>query len=240
MSDKIKVLIADDHAIVREGLRSVLSKEPDIELVAEAMDGVQAVAQVKALKPDIILLDVVMPRMDGLETLTEIKKTWPAGRIIMLSYLANDENVLTALRAGADGFLAKDCSPHELVDAITAVAQGEGFISPTIASKILREINHSSKIQPARTPLTQREADILKLLAHGLTNYEIAAKLVVSERTVRTHVSNILAKLHLANRTQAVLYALREGLAELDTGGGGCPEGDVIQHHKDSVPAMLG
>src|SRR5690606_7364778 len=181
-----------------------------------------------------------MPRMDGFDTLAEIKKTWPAGRVIMLSYLANDENVLAALRLGADGFLAKNCSPHELIDAIIAVARGEGFISPTIASKILREINHSSKNQPVRTPLTQREADILKLLAHGLTNYEIAAKLVVSERTVRTHVSNILAKLHLANRTQAVLYALREGLAELDDGGGSCPEGDVLQRPQDSVPALPG
>ena len=245
MAEKIRVVIADDHAVVREGLRSMLAKEPGIELVAEATDGVQAVHQASLVKPDVILLDVVMPRLDGLEAIVEIKKIRPEAGIIMLTYFADDEKVLSALRSGAEGFLTKDSSPQELVDAITTVSHGEGFVSPTIASKILREINHSPKLPPARAPLTEREADILKLLAHGLTNDEIAAKLVVSERTVRTHVSNMLAKLHLANRTQAVLYALREGIVDLDAGDDRYREEDFLKgnnhgtYQNPDTPAAL-
>jgi two-component system, NarL family, response regulator LiaR len=215
MSEKIRILIADDHAIVREGLRALLATEPDLELVAEATDGVQAVTKARALKPDVVLLDLMMPRMDGVEAITEIKKDWGEARIIVLTSFSDDEKVFSAIRAGALGYLLKDSSPQDLLHAIHTVANGEGFLSPTIASKVMREINQPPKLPPTKDPLTERENEILQLVAQGLTNDQIAEKLVVSERTVRTHVSNILAKLQLANRTQAALYALKEGLASL-------------------------
>jgi NarL family two-component system response regulator LiaR len=215
MTEKIRILIADDHAIVREGLRALLATEPDLELVAEATDGIQAVTKARALKPDVILLDLMMPRMDGVEAIAEIKKDWQEARIIVLTSFSDDEKVFSAIRSGALGYLLKDSSPQDLLNAIHTVANGEGFLSPTIASKVMREINQPPKLPPTKDPLTERENEILQLVAQGLTNDEIAEKLVVSERTVRTHVSNILAKLQLANRTQAALYALKEGLASL-------------------------
>lgn len=215
MTEKIRILIADDHAIVREGLRALLATEPGLELVAEATDGIQAVTKARALKPDVILLDLMMPRMDGVEAITEIKKDWQEARIIVLTSFSDDEKVFSAIRSGALGYLLKDSSPQDLLHAIHTVANGEGFLSPTIASKVMREINQPPKLPPTKDPLTERENEILQLVAQGLTNDQIAEKLVVSERTVRTHVSNILAKLQLANRTQAALYALKEGLASL-------------------------
>ena len=217
MSDKIRILIADDHAIVREGLRALLATESDLELVAEASDGVQAVTKAHALKPDVILLDMMMPRKDGLEALVEIKQNMPEARIIVLTSFSDDEKVFSAIRNGALGYLLKNSSPQDLLQAIHTVASGEGFLSPSIASKVMREINQPPKLPPTKDPITEREAEILQFVAKGLTNDEIAEKLVVSERTVRTHVSNILAKLQLANRTQAALYALREGIAKLDS-----------------------
>ena len=215
MPETIRIFIADDHAIVREGLRALLATEPNIELVGEASDGIQAVSKVHALKPDVILLDMVMPRMDGLEAIVEIKKNWSEAKIIVLTSFSDDEKVFSAIRSGALGYLLKESSPLDLLQAIHSVARGEGFLSPTIASKVMREINQPPKLPPTKDPLTEREVEILQLVAKGLTNDEIAEKLVVSERTVRTHVSNILAKLQLANRTQAALYALKEGLASL-------------------------
>lgn len=216
MSEKIRILIADDHAIVREGLRAFIATEPDLELVAEASDGIQAVTKAHALKPDVILLDMMMPRKDGLEALVEIKKDWAEARVIVLTSFSDDEKVFAAIRNGALGYLLKETSPDELLKAIHSVAQGEGFLSPSIAAKVMREINQPPKLPPTKDPLTEREVEILQWVAQGLTNDEIAEKLVVSERTVRTHVSNILAKLQLANRTQAALYALREGIAKLN------------------------
>lgn len=215
MTEKIRILIADDHAIVREGLRALLATEPDLELVAEAIDGIQAVTKARALMPDVILLDLMMPRMDGVEAIVEIKKDWGEARIIVLTSFSDDEKVFSAIRSGALGYLLKDSSPQDLLHAIHTVANGEGFLSPSIASKVMREINQPPKLPPTKDPLTERENEILQLVAQGLTNDQIAEKLVVSERTVRTHVSNILAKLQLANRTQAALYALKEGLASL-------------------------
>lgn len=215
MTEKIRILIADDHAIVREGLRALLATEPDLELVAEATDGIQAVTKARALMPDVILLDLMMPRMDGVEAIVEIKKDWGEARIIVLTSFSDDEKVFSAIRSGALGYLLKDSSPQDLLHAIHTVANGEGFLSPSIASKVMREINQPPKLPPTKDPLTERENEILQLVAQGLSNDQIAEKLVVSERTVRTHVSNILAKLQLANRTQAALYALREGLASL-------------------------
>ena len=215
MTDRIRIFIADDHAIVREGLRSLLGTEPDLELVGEASDGLQAVSKVRDLRPDVILIDMLMPRMDGLEAILEIRNDWTEAKIIVLTSFSDDEKVFSAIRSGALGYLLKESSPQDLLQAIHSVACGEGFLSPTIASKVMRELNQPPKLPPTKDPLTEREVEILQLVAQGLTNDEIAEKLVVSERTVRTHVSNILSKLQLANRTQAALYALKEGLASL-------------------------
>ena len=215
MTEKIRIFIADDHAIVREGLRALLATEPSLELVGEANDGLQAVSKVQALKPDVTLLDMVMPHMDGLEAIVEIRKNWPEAKIMMLTSFSDEEKVFSAIRNGALGYLLKESSPQDLLQAIHSVARGEGFLSPSIASKVMREIKQPLKLPPTKDPLTEREVEILQLVAKGLSNDEIAEKLVVSEKTVRTHVSHILAKLQLANRTLAALYALKEGLASL-------------------------
>jgi len=215
MTEIIRIFIADDHAIVREGLRALLATEPELQLVGEANDGLQAVSKVSNLKPDVILLDMVMPHMNGLEALIEIRKSWPEAKIIVLTSFSDDEKVFSAIRSGALGYLLKESSPQELLQAIYSVSRGEGFLSPSIASKVMREINQPPKVPLTNDPLTEREVEILQHVAKGLTNDEIAEMLVVSEKTVRTHVSHILAKLQLANRTLAALYALKEGLASL-------------------------
>jgi two-component system, NarL family, response regulator LiaR len=215
MPAKIRIFIADDHEIVREGLRTLISTEPGLELVGESGDGVQTLLKVNNLKPDVILLDLMMPRMDGLEAIIEIKKKWQEAKIIVLTSFSDDDKVFSAIRSGAMGYLLKDSTAHDLLQAIRNVANGEGFLSPSIASKLMREINQPPNLPPTKNPLTEREIDILKLIAQGRTNDQIAEELVISERTVRTHVSNILSKLQMANRTQAALYALKEGLASL-------------------------
>jgi len=219
MSDAIRVLIADDHAIVREGLRGLISSEPGMEVVGEAKDGLETVLKAHALGPDVILIDLVMPRKDGIQAITEIKENDPDARILVLTSFAEDEKVFPAIKKGALGYLLKDSSPQELLQAIRDVYQGESSLHPTIARKLIRELSQPSDLPPAEEPLTEREVDVLRLVAQGLSNDEIGGKLFISERTVRTHVSNILGKLHLANRTQAALYALREGLASLDDKG---------------------
>jgi NarL family two-component system response regulator LiaR len=216
MAETIRVLIADDHAVVRRGLRTLISSEPGMELVDEAVDGAEAVQKAQALKPDVILLDLMMPRKNGLEAIIEIKQESPEARILVLTSFAEDEKVFAAIKAGALGYLLKDSSPEELLDAIRDIYRGESSLPPTIARKLIRELNRPSDLPPAKEALTDREVDILRLVAQGLTNQEIADKVMISEWTVRTHVRNILSKLHLANRTQAALYALREGLADLD------------------------
>jgi NarL family two-component system response regulator LiaR len=218
MSEAIRILIADDHAIVREGLCSLIDTEPGMELCGEAADGVEAVLKARSLQPDVILLDLVMPRQDGIAAIGEIKRENPGARILVLTSFAEDEKVFPAIKAGALGYLLKDASPQELLQAIRDVHRGESSLHPAIARKLIGELNRSSDLPPTDEPLTGREVQVLSLVAQGLTNQEIADRLVVSERTVRTHVSNILGKLHLANRTQAALYALREGLANLGSG----------------------
>jgi len=217
MSESIRILIVDDHAIVREGQRALIDTEPGIELVGEAADGVQAVEMARSLQPDVILLDLLMPRKGGIEAAREIKEENPTARILVLTSFADDQKVYAAIKAGALGYLLKDASPQELLAAIREVYRGEPSMSPLIAQKLMRELVRSSSQPPTEETLTEREVEILTLVAQGLPNQEIAEALVISERTVRTHVSNILSKLHLANRTQAALYALREGLAHLDT-----------------------
>jgi NarL family two-component system response regulator LiaR len=216
MTDNIRVLIVDDHAIVREGQRALIETEPGMEVVGEAKDGVEAIELAQSLKFDVILLDLLMPRKDGIGAIKEIKAENPDARILVLTSFSEDEKVYSAIKAGAMGYLLKDSSPQEILTAIRKVHQGETSMHPSIANKLMRELQRPSDLPPTEEPLTEREGDVLKLVAQGMPNQEIAEQLVISERTVRTHVTNILSKLHLANRTQAALYALREGLADLD------------------------
>lgn len=216
MSDDIRILIADDHAVVREGLRALISYEPGMTVVDEAKDGVEAMFKARKHEPDVILLDLVMPRQDGLETINQLQAEMPDARILVLTSYAEDDKVFAAIKSGALGYLLKDSEPEELLRAIRDVNRGQSSLHPTIARKLVREMSQPSNLPPAEDPLTPREMEVLQLVARGMGNQEIADELVISVQTVRTHVSNILGKLHLANRTQAALYALREGIADLD------------------------
>ena len=216
MTKTIRVLIADDHAIVRKGIRALLATEADIEVVGEAADGKEAVEKAERLHPDVILMDLVMPGMDGIEATRRITTRQPEIRILVLTSFAEDEKVFPALKAGALGYLLKDAGPEELVRAIRQVYCGESSLHPAIARKVLQELSRPPERPPTPEPLTERELEVLRLIAKGKSNREIAEELVISEATVRTHVSNILGKLQLASRTQAALYALREGIAELE------------------------
>ena len=216
MTRSIRVLVADDHAIVRKGIRALLATEPDIEVVGEAENGREAVTEAERLQPDVILMDLVMPEVDGIEAIRRITGRQPEARILVLTSFAADDKVFPAIKAGALGYLLKDSGPEELVQAIHQVYRGESSLHPTIARKLLHELSRPSERPPTPEPLTEREVEVLRLVARGQSNQEIADQLVISEATVRTHMSNILGKLHLASRTQAALYALREGLASLD------------------------
>lgn len=216
MGETIRILIADDHAVVREGLRTLISRTPGMELVGEAANGLEAISQGEALQPDVVLLDMVMPRLNGLEAIPKLKQVVPRVRILVLTSFDDDERVFAAVKAGALGYLLKDSSPQELLQAIRSVYQGQPSLAPNIAYKMIRELSQPSSLPQTEEPLTEREVETLRLIAQGLSNEEIAQKLTISERTVGKHVSNILEKLHLANRTQAALYALRQGLASLD------------------------
>ena len=212
----IRVYLADDHPIVRRGIRDLLETEPELEVVGEAADGREAVAGVEAVDPDVILIDLVMPGMDGIEAIRQIKAARPESRILVLTSFATDDKVFPAIKAGALGYLIKDTAPEELVRAIYQVHEGQATLHPTIAHKLLAEISEPEPVPPTPDPLTSREVDVLQLIARGRSNQEIADTLVISVATVYTHVSNILSKLHLASRTQAALYALREGYTSLD------------------------
>ncbi len=216
MTTPIRVLIADDHAIVRKGIRALLSTESGIEVLGEAEDGAQAVALAAKLRPDVILMDLVMPGVDGIEATRQITGEQTGARILVLTSFAADDKVFPAIKAGALGYLLKDSGPDDLVRAIHQVHRGEPTLEPSIARKVLSELSQPPKKPLSPDPLTDREVEVLRLLAQGKSNRDIAEQLVITEMTVRTHVSNILSKLHLASRTQAALYALREGLASLD------------------------
>jgi two-component system, NarL family, response regulator LiaR len=212
----VRVLIVDDHAIVRKGIRALLSEAGGFEVVGEADTGQEAVLRAQESSPDVILMDLLMPGMDGIEATRQITGRQPNARILVLTSFAADDKVFPAIKAGALGYLLKDSSPEELVRAIRQVYRGEPSLHPTIARKLLQEIARPAELQPAPEALTDREMTVLRLIAQGLSNQEIADRISVSEPTVRTHVSRILGKLHLASRTQAALYAVREGLTEPD------------------------
>jgi two-component system, NarL family, response regulator LiaR len=216
MSDAIRILIVDDHAVVRKGLQTLIASEPGMVLVGEAADGVEAVLKARALRPDVILLDLMLPRQDGLAAIHQIKHENPVARILVLTSFAEEDKLFPAIKAGALGYLLKDSTPEQLLQAIHDVYQGKSSLDPAVAVKLIRELNHPTTLPLSPDPLTEREIDVLKLVAQGRTNGEIAHRLVISERTVGNHINNILSKLHLANRTQAALYALRQGLATLD------------------------
>lgn len=215
MENQITVFHADDHALVREGVRALLSTEADMLLIGEADNGETAIEQILALNPDVILLDLQMPKKTGVEVITAVKRTMPDAHILVITSFADDSNVFPAIKAGALGYLLKDSSPLELLQAIRDVYNGRSSLHPIIAHKVIQELSKPTPLPPTEDPLTGRELELLKYIAQGFSNKDIAAKLVISERTVRSHVSHILHKLHLANRTQAALYALREGYARL-------------------------
>ena len=214
--DSITVLIVDDHEIVRKGIRTLLDTEPEIEVISEASNGREAVQKALNLGPDVILMDLVMPELDGIEAIRQITSKDPEARILVLTSFGSDDKLFPSLEAGALGYLLKDASPDDLIRAIRQVSEGQSTLTPSISRRLLREFSPEDASWPPAEPLTERETEVLKLLARGLSNEDLAGRLFISEATARTHVSNILAKLNLSNRTQAALYALRYGLATLE------------------------
>jgi two-component system, NarL family, response regulator LiaR len=210
MAEPIRLLIADDHTLVRQGLCALMEEVPDVTVVGEATNGQEAVAQARTLRPDVIILDLVMPRKDGLEAIRDIKAENPEARILVLTSFTDDDKVLQAIKSGASGYLLKDSPAEDLLRAIRAVWQGDAYLSPPIAHKLMREFSAPPSSLVVRPEvLTRREAEVLDQIAQGRSNQEIAAALSISERTVSAHVSSLLQKLHLASRTQAALYALQ-------------------------------
>lgn len=217
MNDRlIRVLVVDDHPIVIGGTRAFLEQVEDIQVIGEAHNGAMAVNVFKQLKPDVTLMDLIMPEMDGIEAIRLITEDEPEAKILVLTSFITDDKVFPAIKAGAMGFLLKDSEPQELIDAIRNVYKGQPTLHPNIARKVLRELGRKSEDSPIPDPLTDRETEVLRLLSKGFDNQQIAEKLFVAEVTVRTHVSRILRKLQLANRVQATLYALKQGLTSLD------------------------
>jgi NarL family two-component system response regulator LiaR len=216
-SHMIRVLIADDHPLVRNGVRLLLDTVEDIALVGEAANGREALDLARSLRPDILLLDLVMPQMDGLEVLKRIKEELPDVRVLVVTSFADDDKVFPAIKAGALGYFLKEASPDLMVQAIRDVYRGELWLHPTVARKVIQELSEPPKgLLRTGSPLTAREQDVLRLIARGLSNQAIADELVISVKTVRYHVSHILHKLHLGTRTQAALYAVQEGLSDQD------------------------
>ncbi len=216
----ITTLIIDDHAVVRKGVRVFLDTQPDIRVVGEAASGAEGVTLAADLAPDVVLMDLVMPGMDGVAATRALKRVSPRSQVIVLTSYHEDEHIFPAIRAGAISYLLKDVDPAELAEAVRRAARGEATLHPRVAARVIQEIHATpvSKTTASYADLTEREMEVLRLLAEGLSNSDIAERLVISEKTVKSHVSNILGKLHLADRTQAAVYAWKKGLMR--------PEGD--------------
>jgi two-component system, NarL family, response regulator LiaR len=212
----IRVMIVDDHAVVRQGLKTFLDLQDDILVAGEASDGADAVQRVDELAPDVILMDLMMPRLDGIEAVRRIKRARLKTQILVLTSFGDDQKVFAAIRAGAIGFLLKDVSPQDLAAAIYAAHRGEASLSPGIATKLMQELATGGQPAADEHALTERERAVLALIAQGRSNRQISDDLAISEKTVKTHVSNILTKLHLEDRTQAAIFALKEGLVPFD------------------------
>jgi DNA-binding NarL/FixJ family response regulator len=212
----IRILVVDDHSVVRQGLKMFLGLDPELEVVGEAEDGADAIRKCQALSPDVVLMDMLMPVMDGIAATAAIRRDMPDTEVIALTSVLEDEAVIGAVKAGAIGYLLKDTQADELRRAIKAAAEGQVQLSPAAAARLMREVRTPEA--PIADALTERENDVLKLIAKGKANKEIARDLVIGEKTVKTHVSNILSKLGVQSRTQAALYAAQNGLAELSTG----------------------
>ena len=211
-----RALVVDDHAIVRKGVKALLDEVENVAVIGEASNGVEAVEQAGLLEPDVILMDLEMPIMDGVEAISKITSEQEKIKIVALTSFATDDKVFPAIRSGALGYILKDSDPDKLIEAIQQVYSGEPSLDPGIAMKVLHELSRPIKQPISPDPLTEREIQVLRLVAKGLSNQEIADHLTIAEVTVRTHVSHILSKLHLANRVQATLYALREDMTTLD------------------------
>ena len=209
----ITLIIVDDHIVVRKGLRLLLEQQPDISVVGEGGDGEQAIRLASELLPDVALLDLLMPKVDGITAVREIKRLTPATQIIALTSSYEDEQIFGVIKAGALSYLLKDTNPEDLVAAVRAAAHGESKLHPLVAARLLREVQQRNRSPLAE--LTPRELDVLAQIARGRSNQEIAVELVLSERTIKTHVSNILSKLHLADRTQAAIFALQQLIVPL-------------------------
>lgn len=215
---QIKVLLVDDHTLLRQGLRKLLELEPSLEVVGEAGNGQEAIQKTQELNPDVVLLDINMPGMNGVEVTALLKSSHPETKIIILTIHKDDEYVFEAVKAGASGYLLKDVETQELVKAVEAVFRGESIVDPAIASRLLKEFSRISKggSDTNHDSLTEREKEILKLLVQGLSNREVAEKLFISEKTVKNHISNIFRKMEVTDRTQAVVKALKLGMVKLD------------------------
>ena len=210
---RTSILIADDHEVVRSGIRSYLEKISDFHVLGEASSGEETLGMVSELIPDIVLLDLIMPGMDGIETTRRIRQISPRTKVVVLTSYHEDAHIFPALKAGAISYILKDMKMEKLVEVLHRSVQGEVTLHPLVASRVLQNIRgENGEEQPLFTELTDRETDVLKLIAAGLTNSQIAEKLVISENTVKGHVSNILSKLHLADRTQAAVYAWQQGI----------------------------
>lgn len=215
MSEPITVLIVDDHSMVRQGIRAFLEAQADILIVGEAASGKEAIRQVQEHIPDVVLMDLVMPGMDGIESTRAVRQVSPRTQVVVLTSYHEDEHIFPALRAGALSYTLKDVRSEELIEIIRKAAQGESVLHPRVATRVIQEVRDARRhVPPIFADLTTRELDVLRLLAEGLSNAAIAEKLVISEKTVKGHISNIFSKLHTADRTQAAVFAWQEGLME--------------------------